>query len=205
MLLAPWQIRNASAFDSFAPVSTKLGLGLAGSYNEAVRADPDHAWAPPHQLAELRPVLYGTDLDEAEVSRELQRRALDFVGDHPGYPFELAAHNLLRIISPGATAPGNADAELVGLNGDAGDDGLFLGAWWLGAAAARVPLGVGAARRSLAGLHRGRAAVPAAGRSGAILAAARSLLVVGCWLLGRPASVYRLGTGLCRTTNNEHE
>lgn len=135
LVLAPWQIRNTAAFDSFVPVSTKLGFGLAGSYNEAVRADPDHVWAPPYQLAELRSILYGTDLDEAEVSRELQSRALDFVGEHPGYPFALAGRNLLRMAQLGTAAPGNADAELVGFNGDASGDGLFRAAWWLCAVA----------------------------------------------------------------------
>lgn len=135
LVVTPWQIRNTAAFDSFVPVSTKLGLGLAGSYNETVRADPDHVWAPPYQLAELRPVLYGTDLDEAEISRELQDRALDFISEHPGYPFALAGRNLLRMVQLGATAPGNADAELLGFNGDASDDGLFRAVWWICAAA----------------------------------------------------------------------
>ena len=89
-VLLPWQLRNAEAFHSFVPVSTKLGLGLAGSYNETVRADPDHVWAPPYQLAEFHDELYGSKLDEAELSRELEQNAFDFIGDHPGYPFALA-------------------------------------------------------------------------------------------------------------------
>jgi 4-amino-4-deoxy-L-arabinose transferase-like glycosyltransferase len=129
-VLLPWQLRNALEFDSFVPVSTKLGLGLAGSYNETVRADPEHVWAPPYQLPELHGFLYGTDLDEAEVSRELQSRTLDFIRDHPGYPFALVYRNARRMTQLETSQPVAADAELLGFNGGASRLGPFRLVYW---------------------------------------------------------------------------
>jgi 4-amino-4-deoxy-L-arabinose transferase-like glycosyltransferase len=130
VVLAPWQVRNALEFDSFVPISTKLGVGLAGSYNETVRADPEHVWQPPYQLPELHSVLYQTRLDEAEVSRELQSRTLDFIGDHPGYPFALAYRNARRMTQLETSQPIAADAELLGFNGGSSEIGLFRVAYW---------------------------------------------------------------------------
>lgn len=130
LVVAPWEVRNASEFGSFVPVSTKLGLGLAGSYNETVRADPEHVWAPPYQLPELRDVLYGTELDEAEVSRELQSRAIDFVGDHPTYPLALAYRNTRRMLQLQTSGLRAADAELLGFSGDSRASAAFKAAYW---------------------------------------------------------------------------
>jgi hypothetical protein len=39
LTVAPWTIRNALVFHSFVPVSTEVGYTLAGTYNQASRAD----------------------------------------------------------------------------------------------------------------------------------------------------------------------
>jgi 4-amino-4-deoxy-L-arabinose transferase-like glycosyltransferase len=130
LVLLPWQVRNAVEFDGFVPVSTKLGLGLAGSYNDAVRNDPQHVWVPPYQLPELRSFLYGTDDDEAEVSRELQSRAFDFVGDHPGYPIALAYRNLRRMLQLQTSGLVAADAELLGFSWREVATGTFKAVYW---------------------------------------------------------------------------
>jgi hypothetical protein len=134
-------VRNAVEFDAFVPVSTKLGLGLAGSYNETVRADPEHVWAPPYQVPELRPVLLGNDLDEAELSSDLQDRTVDFIREHPGYPFALAYRNARRMLQvPNSLSP--ADAELLGFDYTAVASREFKAVYWICALAFAVVLGL---------------------------------------------------------------
>ncbi|MGH2953119.1 MAG: ArnT family glycosyltransferase [Solirubrobacterales bacterium] len=126
----PWTIRNASEFDSLIPVSNKLGIALAGSYNEQARADPDHVWLPPAQLPELNRVFLDPELDEAETARELESRALEFAADHPGYPVALAFQNLRRLLQLQTSSPTASDAEWMGYGGQAAGTTTFSAIFW---------------------------------------------------------------------------
>jgi 4-amino-4-deoxy-L-arabinose transferase-like glycosyltransferase len=131
----PWTIRNAIEFDSLVPVSNKLGIALAGSYNESAREDPEHVWLPPAQLPELNQVFVDPELDEAETARELESRALDVAADHPGYPLALAYQNTRRLLQLDNTALTAFDAEWLGFGGGSAATTTFEAIWWSGAVA----------------------------------------------------------------------
>lgn len=157
LVMLPWTIRNAVEFDAFVPVSTKLGHGLAGTYNETVREDAEHVWRPTYQLPEFRELLFDSELDEAEASRELQRRALEFAREHPGYPLAVSYWNARRMLQL-RTSPLNAsDAELLGFDSVAAEDPTLKAAYWACAAAFAILaalLVASLARRELGGVPR---------------------------------------------------
>jgi 4-amino-4-deoxy-L-arabinose transferase-like glycosyltransferase len=95
----PWVARNSIVFDRFVGISTQAGVGLAGTYNAESRREgryPGHP-RPPWQLATFRALYERPDLDEAERSAHLNKRALDYLREHPGYVFESVAWNTLRV------------------------------------------------------------------------------------------------------------
>lgn len=100
LVVAPWTIRNATALDGFAPVTTEAGSALAGTYNDVTRDDPEWpgAWRPPARLPELRSVLDPVREDEPREQRALIRRSLDYMADDPGYVAEVGGRNVWRLL-----------------------------------------------------------------------------------------------------------
>lgn len=131
----PWTIRNAIEFDSLVPGSNKLGIALAGSYNESAREDPEHVWLPPGQLPELKRVFLDPDLDEAETARVLESRSLEFAADHPGYPFALAYQNLRRLLQLRTSTLTASDAEWMGFGSGSATTTAFKAIYWSSAIA----------------------------------------------------------------------
>lgn len=153
VVLAPWTIRNAAAFDAFVPVSNELGYGLAGAFNDQTRLDPGHEWRSPYVVPAYERDLLDPSIDEAQLARRLESKAADFAGEHPGYPFALAFENLRRLLQLDG-APTRTDAELIGFEADG--ETLFDLIFW--AALAGFVVVAGLAVATLAG---GRAsAVP---------------------------------------------
>jgi 4-amino-4-deoxy-L-arabinose transferase-like glycosyltransferase len=111
LVLSPWLVRNAREFDAFVLISTQDGSNLAGTYNStAARPGPLRGtWVPPALLPEFQPLLRG-NLDEEQINDRLRSEGLDYVGDHPGYPFAVAGLNGLRIFGLG---PGHVHVERI--------------------------------------------------------------------------------------------
>jgi 4-amino-4-deoxy-L-arabinose transferase-like glycosyltransferase len=103
LVLAPWTIRNAVELDSFVPVSTQAGFGLAGTYNEQAEEDSDNrgGWRAPLSVPQHADLLAPFAFSEPELERELRDRALDYAADHPGYALEAAGLNALRAFGLG--------------------------------------------------------------------------------------------------------
>lgn len=99
VVVAPWVIRNALAFDRFVGTGAQAGFALAGTYNEESRREAEHPGQPqsPNTLQTLRPVLERRDLDEAELVSRLNDRAMEFIRANPSYVLETMAWNVLRL------------------------------------------------------------------------------------------------------------
>jgi 4-amino-4-deoxy-L-arabinose transferase-like glycosyltransferase len=101
LVVSPWTIRNAVVFDEFIPVSTQLGSALAGTYNDQARNDSDNpaSWRSIRHIPEYRELWRAIpDTPEPEVERELRRRSLDYIGEHPFYVAEVAFWSTARML-----------------------------------------------------------------------------------------------------------
>lgn len=117
LALAPWTVRNAMAFGSFAPLGTQSGFTMIGAYNAQAEEDGRFraAWRVPLDLPELQPVLrrYGTD--EVDVDADLRQRAIEFAADHPGYvaaATAIHARDLLHLTTDTEGASGGSFREM---------------------------------------------------------------------------------------------
>ena len=104
LTVAPWTIRNALVLHAFVPVSTEVGYTLAGTYDNASRADQHWpgVWKEVEHGAsrEYSPIVWDATMDrwsELEFGNRLQAAALADIRDHPAYPLEVAGWNALRM------------------------------------------------------------------------------------------------------------
>jgi 4-amino-4-deoxy-L-arabinose transferase-like glycosyltransferase len=100
VVVTPWAVRNALAFDRFVGLSTQAGFALAGTYNPETRAEARHPGEPrsPDKLALFRRQLTRPGPDEAERTSRLGDEATDYMRAHPGYVVETMAWNVLRVL-----------------------------------------------------------------------------------------------------------
>ena len=103
LTVAPWTIRNAIVLDRFVPVSTQAGWALAGTYNDAARADRAHpaSWrslrrVPDYQYL-VRPSRWRRTPEPA-LEHELRAAALRYAARHPAYVAEVAYWNTARML-----------------------------------------------------------------------------------------------------------
>lgn len=106
LVVLPWTIRNAVVFETPVPVATQTGVLLAGTHNHEARSDERFpgAWRPPNNQPEYSPLFRDPELDEAELDRELRRRALREAADHPGYFVTAGLRNLARMLHLGGSS-----------------------------------------------------------------------------------------------------
>jgi hypothetical protein len=86
LVLVPWTVRNAVAFDAFAPLGTQSGFTMVGNYNDVAAQDGprQYRWHLPLEVPELRSVLLQPGTNEVDVDDELRSRAIDYAVEHPG-------------------------------------------------------------------------------------------------------------------------
>lgn len=102
LALAPcvaWEIRDVVVLHHVIPLTTQDGYFLAGTYNASSAHDRDQPgiWIVPTQdPATARLVAAHPRADEVRLNHLLQRSALDYLSDHPGYLATVLAYNFLR-------------------------------------------------------------------------------------------------------------
>jgi 4-amino-4-deoxy-L-arabinose transferase-like glycosyltransferase len=103
VVVLPWTIRNAVDLHGFVPVSDQDGYTLAGTYNATSQAQ-NGAWitAKEDPTVDATITRYGRQGELALDSR-LRSQAVNFALDHPGYLFNVALHNTLRLFNLGGT------------------------------------------------------------------------------------------------------
>jgi Dolichyl-phosphate-mannose-protein mannosyltransferase len=143
LTVAPWTIRNATHVHAFVPISTETGNTLAGTYNAVSRADPvaPGSW----RLLSATPYapLAGRGLTGPQLDRELRSRVVDFIADHPLYPFQVVRWNLPRLTDLSGLRHARFNARTIDVGAGWADAGA-IEFWVVGALAlAGIALGTG--------------------------------------------------------------
>lgn len=114
LVLAPWAIRNTSAFGRFVPVTTSTGITASGVYNPTSFHDSSShgAWRDPQVVPGFTYLFETPGIDEAEVDSRLRSEARDFAWGHPGYVAEVFAWDLARMfeLSGGSVVDGSGNS-----------------------------------------------------------------------------------------------
>jgi 4-amino-4-deoxy-L-arabinose transferase-like glycosyltransferase len=119
LAVVPWTIRNAEDLHAFVPVSTQLGSALAGTYNDAARADTQNpaSW---RSLKHVPDYAYLFDrvreIPEAELDKKLRSAAEDYMLDHPLYVAEVGWWNTRRMVDLGGLDHARATAATISIS-----------------------------------------------------------------------------------------
>jgi 4-amino-4-deoxy-L-arabinose transferase-like glycosyltransferase len=135
--VAPWTIRNAVVFHSFVPVTTQLGTALAGTYNDAARADQEHpaSWRSLRRVPDYQYLVRRwRQTPEPVLERELRAAALRYIGHHPGYVAEVAFWNTARMLDLAGLHWSRHTASTISIGRTWADAGVVC--FWLVAALA---------------------------------------------------------------------
>jgi 4-amino-4-deoxy-L-arabinose transferase-like glycosyltransferase len=132
LTVTPWTVRNAREFHTFVPVSTQLGSALAGTYNDAARADTENPASWRHLMhvpdyASLFNAVRRTP--EPVLERKLRAASFHYIGEHPGYVGTVAYWNTLRTLDLAGLHRSRATAAVIGISRRWADAGVFC--FWL--------------------------------------------------------------------------
>ena len=95
LTISPWTIRNAITEHQFVPVTTELGLTLAGTYNDhSARERFIWEFAYPN----YRAIKKNPRLNDAQRSNQLISAVIGYLGRHPAYLPEAMFWNTLRLV-----------------------------------------------------------------------------------------------------------
>ncbi len=108
LTVAPWTIRNYDVFHAFVPVSTEVGYTIAGTYNNAARADrrwpanwneAEHGASP-----EYSPIVFYASIrrwNENTLDQHFLDAAIADIRHHPAYVLKVLAWNTIRMFHLG--------------------------------------------------------------------------------------------------------
>ena len=149
LTVLPWTIRNAQEFGMFIPVSTQLGSAMAGTYNDAARADTRNpaSW---RSLKRVRDYAEFTSqirrVPEPVLEKQLRSASLRYAREHPGYVLKVAWWNSVRTLDLAGLQRSRATAAVIGISRGAADAGVVC--FWLFALLAAAGCLTPAARRT---------------------------------------------------------
>jgi 4-amino-4-deoxy-L-arabinose transferase-like glycosyltransferase len=147
--VTPWTIRNAVELHAFVPVSTQLGSALAGTYNDAVRADTQNpaAWQGLKHIPDYADLFnrVGTT-PEPVLERELRRAALHYIADHPLFVAKVGWWNTRRMLELAGRPRSRATAATITINHKWADRGIVC--FWIVAGLALAGVATRRARRA---------------------------------------------------------
>jgi 4-amino-4-deoxy-L-arabinose transferase-like glycosyltransferase len=135
--VAPWTIRNAVELHAFVPVSTQLGSALAGTYNDAARADTRDpaAWRSVKHVPEFGSLMRRVrEIPEAELDKRLRAASRHYIADHPLYVAKVAYWSTRRALELAGRRRSRATAATISIDHTWADRGVLC--FWIFAALA---------------------------------------------------------------------
>jgi 4-amino-4-deoxy-L-arabinose transferase-like glycosyltransferase len=149
LTVTPWTIRNAVELHAFVPVSTQLGSALAGTYNDAVRADTQNpaAWQGLKHIPDYAPLFDRVAVTpEPVLERELRRAALRYIAHHPLFVAKVGWWNTRRMLELAGRRRSRATAATITIDHPWADRGILC--FWIVGAIAVAGVLTRRARRS---------------------------------------------------------
>jgi 4-amino-4-deoxy-L-arabinose transferase-like glycosyltransferase len=149
LTVTPWTIRNAVELHAFVPVSTQLGSALAGTYNDAVRADTQNpaAWQGLKHIPDYANLFEQVDrTPEPVLEGELRRAALRYIAHHPLFVATVGWWNTRRMLELAGRRRSRATAATITINHKWADRGIVC--FWIVAGLALAGLATRRARRA---------------------------------------------------------
>ena len=101
LTITPWTIRNARELHAFVPISTQFGSALAGTYNDAARADTQNpaAWQGLRHVPDYAYLFNRVgETNEAVLERKLRAASLHYIREHPTYVAKVGWWNTRRML-----------------------------------------------------------------------------------------------------------
>jgi 4-amino-4-deoxy-L-arabinose transferase-like glycosyltransferase len=130
--LVPWTIRNARELHAFVPVSTQFGSALAGTYNDAVRADTQNpaAWQGLKHIPDYAPLFERVgSTPEPVLERELRAAAFHYIRQHPLFVAKVGWWNTRRMLELAGLKRSRATAATLTINHKWADRGILC--FWI--------------------------------------------------------------------------
>jgi 4-amino-4-deoxy-L-arabinose transferase-like glycosyltransferase len=149
LTLVPWTIRNARELHAFVPVSTQFGSALAGTYNDAVRADTQNpaAWQGLKHIPDYAPLWAKIDVTpEPVLERKLRAAAFHYIREHPTFVLKVGWWNTRRMVELAGLRRSRATAATITINHKWADRGIVC--FWIVAGLALLGAFTRRARRA---------------------------------------------------------
>jgi 4-amino-4-deoxy-L-arabinose transferase-like glycosyltransferase len=127
LTLVPWTIRNARELHAFVPVSTQFGSALAGTYNDAVRADTQNpaAWQGLKHIPDYAQLWAKIGVTpEPVLERELRAAALHYIREHPTFVLKVGWWNTRRMLDLAGLRRSRATAATITIDHKWADRGI---------------------------------------------------------------------------------
>jgi 4-amino-4-deoxy-L-arabinose transferase-like glycosyltransferase len=149
LTITPWTIRNARELHAFVPISTQFGSALAGTYNDAARADSQNpaAWQGIRHVPDYAHLFNRVgETNEAVLERELRSASLHYIAEHPTYVAKVAWWNTRRMLDLAGLRRSRATAATITIDHFWADRGILC--FWIFAALAVAGAFTAMARRA---------------------------------------------------------
>jgi 4-amino-4-deoxy-L-arabinose transferase-like glycosyltransferase len=149
LTIAPWTVRNAVELHAFVPVSTQLGSALAGTYNDAARADSQNpaAWQGLRHVPDYAYLFRRVSkIPEPTLEHDLRAASLRYIRAHPFYVAKVAWWNTRRMFDLAGLRRSRATAATLTIDHKWADRGIVC--FWIVTALALAGALAGAARRT---------------------------------------------------------
>jgi 4-amino-4-deoxy-L-arabinose transferase-like glycosyltransferase len=123
LVVAPWTVRNALVLHHFVPVTTELGNTMAGTYNDQARLAPDRpaAWTEPRYTPEYSGYFWERGSSDAKLDSQLRAAAFHYIGEHPGYLWEVLRWNTVRLFDLAGFGESHIGGGTIGIGPRASD------------------------------------------------------------------------------------
>jgi 4-amino-4-deoxy-L-arabinose transferase-like glycosyltransferase len=132
LTITPWTVRNARELHAFVPISTQFGSALAGTYNDAARADTQNpaSWQGLRHVPDYAYLFNRVgETNEAVLEGELRSRSLHYIREHPTYVAKVAWWNTRRILDLASLRRSRATAATITINHFWADRGILC--FWI--------------------------------------------------------------------------
>jgi 4-amino-4-deoxy-L-arabinose transferase-like glycosyltransferase len=149
LTITPWTVRNARELHAFVPISTQFGSALAGTYNDAARADTQNpaAWQGIRHVPDYAYLFNRVgETNEAVLERELRAASLRYIRKHPTYVAEVGWWNTRRMLDLAGRKRSRATAATITIDHYWADRGILC--FWIFAALALAGAFTAMARRA---------------------------------------------------------